>query len=85
MEEWCGAAGRGFGWRVGASILIAFGWLIFILIYAGFFSFRFSLFQNIIVTLASIVAGIMVLGLGWSSYGQRHTRSGETHGGHAGD
>ncbi len=74
MEEMCGSMGRGLGWRVGASIAVAFGWLIFILIYAAFFSSGLSLFQNIIVTLASIIGGIMILGIVWASYGLRHAR-----------
>lgn len=84
MEEACGPMGRGLVWRVGASIVVVFGWLIFILVYAAFLSPGFSLFQNIIVTLASIIAGFMILGIVWASYGLRHARSGETREGRVG-
>lgn len=58
-------------WRVVISIAVVFGWLVLILLYAAFWSSGFSLFQNIIVALASLIAGVAILGGIWASYGLR--------------
>ncbi len=67
---------RGVRWRVGASIIVAFGWLIFILLYAAFSPPSFTLFQNIVAALVSILVSCMVLALLWASYGMRFARRG---------
>lgn len=71
MEEVCKPTGAGLSWRVVISIAVVFGWLVLILLYAAFWSSGFSLFQNIIVTLASLIAGVAILGGIWASYGFR--------------
>lgn len=48
-----------------ASILAVMAWAIFILLYALFWSTRFSIFQNIIVTIVSLVITGLLIGLMW--------------------
>lgn len=50
------------------SILGVMGWLIFILLYALFWSKGFSLFQNIIVTIVSLAVDGLAIGLVWLAY-----------------
>ncbi len=47
------------------SILAVIGWLVFILIYALFWSEGFDLFQNIVVTIVSLAIMSMVIGAAW--------------------
>jgi cation transporter-like permease len=58
-----------------ATILTVIGWLVFILAYALFWSNGFSLFQNVIVTIVSLVIMGLLVGLGWVVWGMRHARS----------
>jgi len=48
-----------------ASIVGVIGWLVFILLYALFWSKGFSLFQNIIVTVVSLAIVALLIGLMW--------------------
>jgi hypothetical protein len=50
------------------SILGVMGWLVFILLYALFWSKGFSLFQNIIVTIVSLAIDALLIGLVWLAY-----------------
>lgn len=47
------------------SIVGVIGWLVFILLYALFWSKGFSLFQNVIVTVVSLAITGLVIGLMW--------------------
>lgn len=62
---------RGMRWRSIASIVIAFGWVVFILLFAGFWAERFTLFQNIVIFFASIVVAIGLLAVMWAAWGMR--------------
>jgi len=53
------------------SILAILGWLVFILLYALYWSTRFNLFQNIIVTIASLLIVGLLIGLMWVVWGFR--------------
>ena len=53
-----------FGAIVG-SILGVIAWLVFILLYALYWSKGFSLFQNIIVTIVSITIDCLAISLMW--------------------
>jgi hypothetical protein len=53
------------------SIVGVIGWLVFILLYALYWSKGFSLFQNIIVTVASLLIVGLVIGLVWVVWGFR--------------
>ena len=50
-------------------------WLVFILIFALYWSIGFSWFQNIIVTIVSLLLVGLVLGLMWVIWGMRFARS----------
>ncbi len=54
------------------SIVVVIAWLVFILLYALYWSTGYSLFQNVIVTVVSLVIAALVLGLGWMVWGMRH-------------
>ena len=54
-----------------ASILAMIAWAVFILIYALFWSSSFNLFQNIIVTLVSLMIVGLLIGLMWVVWGSR--------------
>jgi len=48
-----------------ASILGIIAWLIFIIIYALYWSNGFTIFQNIIVTIVSIMVAGLLIGAMW--------------------
>jgi hypothetical protein len=50
-------------------------WLVFILFYALFWSTGFNWFQNIIVTIVSIVLVGLVVGGTWMVWGMKYARS----------
>jgi VIT1/CCC1 family predicted Fe2+/Mn2+ transporter len=56
------------------SILGVIAWLVFILLYALFWSKGFSLFQNLIVTIVSLAITGLLIGLMWVVWGFRHYR-----------
>jgi len=64
----------GLRWRSIASIIIAFGWVLFILLFAGFWAERFTLFQNLVIFFASVVAAIGLLAVMWAAWGLRWAR-----------
>jgi hypothetical protein len=53
------------------SILGVIAWLVFILLYALYWSKGFSLFQNIIVTIVSLIIVGLLIGLMWVVWGFR--------------
>jgi hypothetical protein len=61
----------GMRWRSVASIVIGFGWVLFILLFAGLWSASFSLFQNIVIFFASIVFALGILAAMWAGWGMR--------------
>ena len=64
---------KGFGWRVGASIFIVFGWLAFLIIWLFFYAGKLdNVFQNIAVLLVSIIVGVGLLAGIWASWGIRY-------------
>src|SRR5512137_1732186 len=60
---------KGFGWRVGASIFIVFGWLAFLIIWLFFYAEDYGVFQNIAILLVSIIVGIGLLAGMWATWG----------------
>ena len=56
------------------SILGVIVWLVFILLYALYWSKGFSLFQNVIVTIVSLAIAGLLIGLMWVVWGNRHYR-----------
>ncbi len=70
-SKWTGTT-AGLGWRLLLSILGPVVWLSFTLLYVGFWSPGFSLFQSIIVILVSLLVLGGVMGAAWASWGIRH-------------
>ncbi len=58
-------------WRVSATILLGTAWLVFILVYAAFWSGPYSLFQNIVIFFASIIVLLGGIAAAWASWGMR--------------
>ncbi len=58
-------------WRVSATILLITAWIIFILIYAFFWSGQFNLFQNVVMFIVSLVALFGLMAATWASWGMR--------------
>ncbi len=56
------------------TMLAIIAWLVFILLYALYWSSGFSLFQNIVVMVVTLVITGMVIGLGWVIWGFRHVK-----------
>jgi len=50
---------------IALSIVGGIAWLVFILLYALFWSSGYSLFQNVIVTIVSFLIAGLVIGLMW--------------------
>lgn len=50
---------------IALSIVGVIGWLVFILLYALYWSGGYSLFQNIIVTVVSFLVAGLLIGLLW--------------------
>ena len=57
-----------------ATMLAVIGWLVFILLFALYWSNGFTLFQDVIVTIVSLVITGLVIGLGWVVWGMRHAK-----------
>jgi hypothetical protein len=54
-----------------ATMLVVIAWLVFILLYALYWSNGFSLFQNVVVTIVSLVITALLIGLGWVIWGSK--------------
>ena len=48
-----------------ASIVLMIGWAVFILLYAIYLSTEMTIFQNLIVTLVSLLIAGLLIGLIW--------------------
>ena len=53
------------------TFLMVFGWLVFILLYALFWSTDFTFFQNMIITVVSLLMAGLFIGLIWVVWGMR--------------
>jgi len=54
-----------------ASILGVVAWALFILVYTLLWSSKYSLFQNIVVSLITLVIAALLIGLMWVAWGMR--------------
>jgi uncharacterized protein YacL len=66
-EDW--KPGKGMSWRVSLSIGTGIGWLIFIIVWLAFFASNYTLYQNISIFFASILAIIVIMLVSWASWG----------------
>lgn len=57
-----------------ATFVIVFGWLFFILIFALLWSRGLSTFQDVIVTLVTLVMMGLIIGLIWIVWGLGHAK-----------
>lgn len=76
---WPGGARRGMQWRVSATILLITAWLVFILIYAFFWSGHYDLFQNVVLFIASLIALFGLIAAMWAGWGMRFANQGWDH------
>lgn len=56
------------------TMLAIIAWLVFILLYALYWSTSYDLFQNIVVVIVSLGITGLVIGLGWVIWGFRHVK-----------
>ncbi len=63
---------RQMAWRGVASLLVLLAWVIFIVVFALLWAPNLSLFQNIVILIASLVAAFVVVGIMWMLYGMRY-------------
>lgn len=62
----------GFRWRVALSIIVGVGWLIFLILWLGFFAGDYNIYQNIAVFLVSILVIAIILGPAWAYWGMKY-------------
>ncbi len=60
---------QGLGWRVGLSIIVAIGWVVFIILWLFFYAIDYNIYQNIAVAIASLLIGTAILGASWATWG----------------
>ncbi len=65
----------GFAWRVGLSIGVVFGWLVFLIIWLFFYAGDRGVFQNIAIFLVSVLIGVGILAVGWATWGIRYAKA----------
>jgi hypothetical protein len=56
------------------TMLAIIAWLVFILLYALYWSTNYDLFQNIVVVIVTLGITGLVIGLGWVIWGFRHVK-----------
>ncbi len=56
------------------TMLAIIAWLVFILVYALYWSGGFDLFQNIVVFIVTLGITGLVIGIGWTVWGFRHVK-----------
>lgn len=56
------------------TMLAIIAWLVFIIIFALSWSNNYTLFQDIVVTIASLAITALVIAMGWVVWGLRHVR-----------
>jgi len=54
------------------TMLAIIAWLVFIVLFALYWSPSYTLFQDIVVTIASLAITGLVIGIGWVIWGFRH-------------
>ena len=62
----------GFRWRVALSIIVGIGWLIFLILWLGFFAGDFNVYQNIAIFLVSLLGIAVILGPAWAHWGMKY-------------
>ncbi|HLB67085.1 MAG TPA: hypothetical protein VJN63_01190 [Thermoplasmata archaeon] len=63
---------RRMAWRGVASLFVGLAWVVFIVLFALLWAPSLSLFQNIVILIASLVAAFVLVGIMWMAYGMQH-------------
>lgn len=63
---------REVAWRGIVTMLIMLAWVIFIVVFALLWAPDLSLFQNIVILVASIVGAGIIVGMVWMAYGIKY-------------
>jgi len=61
----------GLASRVAVSIVVGLGWLLFVVIFLGFYAERFNVYKNLAIFLASILIAFAILIPMWAHWGMR--------------
>lgn len=61
----------GMGWRIGVSIITFFGLIIFIILWLFFWAGDYTIYQNIAVVIAALLAFFAIMGATWASMWMR--------------
>lgn len=69
MTEDHGNMMNGIRWRIGLSIVVGIGWLIFLILWLFFYAIEYSIYQNIGLFILSIFVVSLVLGIPWMLWG----------------
>lgn len=56
---------EGLAWRVSGSILVAVGWLVFLLVWLFFYAREFAWEKNVAIFLLSLLVLVLILGVPW--------------------
>ena len=64
----------GFGWRVSVSIIVGVGWLVFLILWVTFYAAAFTLLENLVIVLVSLLIVGAILGASWASWGIKYGR-----------
>jgi hypothetical protein len=64
----------GFAWRVSLSIIVGVGWLSFLILWVTFYAAAFTLIENSVIVLVSVLIVGAILGASWSSWGIKYGR-----------
>jgi uncharacterized membrane protein len=64
----------GFGWRVALSIVMAFGWIAFFILWFVFLGVGYTVYQTIAVLIISVLILVAVLGAAWAPWGIRQAQ-----------
>jgi len=62
----------GLASRVAVSIVVGVGWLLFLVIFLGFYAEGFNIYQNLAIILASILVVGAILGSMWTYWGIKY-------------
>jgi len=64
----------GYGWRVALSVVMAFAWIAFFILWFAFLGIGYSAYQTIAVLLISVLILVAVLAAAWAPWGIRQAQ-----------
>ncbi|MGC9443697.1 MAG: hypothetical protein ACP5E9_01995 [Candidatus Methanospirareceae archaeon] len=65
----------GFAWRVSLSIVVVMGWLAFLILWLTFHAAAFTLIENSVIVLVSLLIVGAILGASWGPWGIKYGRT----------